>query len=228
MQDDDSIEIQSLKFQQYKLKVDDILKIDISSEVPEAAIPFGSSNSANFMQSTRDAIIYNGYQIDNLGLINLPVLGEVMAEGLTVSELRYFILNRIINENILVNPSVNVKILNSYFTILGEVNRPGKYDFLKNNLNFLEAIGMAGDLTINGKRKDIKLIRNIDNKLTTYKIDLRKSKFLFSPEFQVFSGDIIIVDPNTSRVKNAGIIGNSGTLLSLLSFILSSIIVIGN
>ena len=80
---------------------------------------------------------------------------------------------------------------------------------------------MAGDLTINGSRKKITLIRDNNNKLVTAKLDLTNSKFLQSDYFQIFPGDIIIVDPNTSRVKNAGIIGNSGTLLSLLSFILS-------
>ena len=85
---------------------------------------------------------------------------------------------------------------------------------------------MAGDLTITGKRKDIKLIRFIDNKYITHTIDLTSDDLFTNKNHQIFSGDIIIVNPNTNRVKNAGIIGNSGTLLSLLSFLLSSIIII--
>ena len=107
--------------------------------------------------------------------------------------------------------------------------RPGNYDFLDDNLNLLEAIGMAGDLTINGQRKDIRIIRSNNNKNNFYSVDLTNSEFLKDINlYQVIPGDIIIVNPNTTRVKNAGIIGNSGTLISLLTFILSSIIVISN
>ena len=108
------------------------------------------------------------------------------------------------------------------------VNTPGRYDYFENNINILEAIGRAGDLTITGKRNNIKLIREIDNKTTIHKLDLTNPELINSKFFQIQSGDIIIVDPNSTRVKNAGVIGNSGTLLSLLSFILSSIIVINN
>ena len=85
---------------------------------------------------------------------------------------------------------------------------------------------MAGDLTINGKRKDIKIIRDYESVRKIFSVDISKPDILISDNFQIYPGDIIIVNPNTSRIKNAGIIGNSGTLLSLLSFILSSIIVI--
>ena len=95
-------------------------------------------------------------------------------------------------------------------------------------MNLLEAIGIAGDLTINGKRDDINIIREKNGKLKTFKIDITSTNFISNKNFQVISGDIIIVNPNSTRIKNAGIIGNSGTLLSLLSFILSSIIVISN
>ena len=95
-------------------------------------------------------------------------------------------------------------------------------------MNILEALGMAGDLTITGNRKNIKLIREIDGNKFIYGFDLTDSNILNSQNYQILSRDIIIVNPNSTRIKNAGIIGNSGTLLSLLSFILSSIIVINN
>ena len=108
------------------------------------------------------------------------------------------------------------------------MNKPGKYEFLKNNLHILEAIGMAGDLTINGVRNDIKVITNSGGPdYKTYSVDLT-SKNAINNNFQIFSGDIIIVNPNSSKVKSAGVIGNTGNLLSLLSFILTSIIVISN
>ena len=86
---------------------------------------------------------------------------------------------------------------------------------------------MAGDLTINGKRDDIKIIRNVDGYNEVITLNLTNSNFI-KDSYQVISGDIMIINPNSNRVKNAGIIGNSGTLLSLLSFLLSSIIIINN
>ena len=126
----------------------------------------------------------------------------------------------------LINSSVDVKIVNSYFTIIGEVNQPGRYNFLKNDIDIFQAIGLAGDLTINGKRDNIKVLRKNDDNLVVNTIDLTSSDLLISKNYQIFPGDIIIINPNNARVKNAGIIGNSGNLLSVLSFILSSIILI--
>ena len=152
---------------------------------------------------------------------------------MTIIESVELVRKIIIENKILIDPIVDIKLLNTHFIILGEINRPGKYDFFKNNLNILEAIGMAGDLTINGERKEIKVLRNkimSDGSVSkkVFLLDLTNINFINSNAFQIFSGDVIIVNPNSSRVKNAGIIGNSGTLLSLLSFILSSIIVISN
>lgn len=228
MQDIDEITTYSPSYQEYIIRIDDILKIDVYSETPEAALVFNPRGLNSNLSTNRESLLFFGYQVNSEGNINFPSLGKINAEGRTIQEIRDYIYNEIKENDILNNPSVDVKLLNAHFTILGEVNNPGKYDFLKNNLNILEAVGMAGDLTINGIRKDIKLIRDFKGKKTISTIDLTNKDILNGKNFQVFSGDIILVNPNTTRVRNAGIIGNSGTLLSLLSFILSSIIVISN
>ena len=87
---------------------------------------------------------------------------------------------------------------------------------------------MAGDLSINGVRDDIIIIREDSKGKNIINVDLTDSSFLKSDAFQIFSGDIIVVNPNLNKVKTAGIIGNSGTLVSLLSFLLTSIILITN
>ena len=148
--------------------------------------------------------------------------------GLTTNELEHKLRDIIINEDILIDPTVRVKIINMNVTILGEVNNPGRYSFSEMNLNILGALGLAGDLTINGIRDDVKVIRRVEEKNQIFSVDLSSQDVFNSEIFQIFSGDVIIVNQNSSRIKNAGIIGNSGTLLSLLSFILSSIIVISN
>ena len=227
LQDIESETNLNIEYIDYILKVDDILKIDVTVESPELSL-FLKNTQSSFTLSSKESFLYSGYKIDTNGNINYPSLGSIKAEGLTISQLSTFIEELIIKNGILIQPSVDIKLINAHFSVLGEVNRPGRYDFLKNNLNVLEALGMAGDLTINGKRSDIKIIREINEKKIILKLDLTQSKFLDSDAYQIFSGDIIIVDPNTTRVKNAGIIGNSGTLISLLSFVLSSIIVISN
>lgn len=214
----------SFDYQDYRIKVDDILKISIEVENPEAKVMFNNFSPSN-QNETRESLIFKGFQVNSEGFIFYPRLGKVYVKGLTASNLSEKIYKEIIEKGLLTAFSIDVKVINLDFTILGEVNTPGRYFFSKNNLNIFEAIGMAGDLTINGQRKNVKLIREINGNKKVFDVDLTSSKIFNSKIFQIIPGDIIIVNPNLNKVKNAGIIGNSGTLLSLLSFILSLIIV---
>ncbi len=225
LQDSISTENYPVNFDANKIKSDDILKIKVSTESPELSAIYNPISNNN---NSKDSFLYNGYLVDNSGYIIFPVIGSVYVANLSTNEVSDLIKRLLIDKGLLVNPSIDVKIINSYFTILGEVNNPGRYNFLENNMDILQALGIAGDLTINGQRKNIKLIRNVSGDLKISTLDLTSSKFLTDGTFQIKPGDVIIVNPNSSRIKNAGVIGNSGTLLTLLSFILSSIIVISN
>tara|TARA_B100002052_G_C15822011_1_gene571010 strand:- start:135 stop:902 length:768 start_codon:yes stop_codon:yes gene_type:complete len=214
------------EYQEYKIKVDDILKIDVNSKNPEASIEFNPRALNTSMSTNKTSLLYNGYIVNSQGEIIFPVFGRIYVKNKTVDEIRQMIYNLIKNGGYLKEPSVDVKLLNTSFTILGEVASPGRYEYTENNMNIFKAIGMAGDLTITGERKNIKIIRDLDGEREVKEIDLTSSDVFKNKYFQIQSGDIIIVNPNNARVKNAGIIGNAGTLLSLLSFLLSSIIVI--
>ena len=96
----------------------------------------------------------------------------IKVRGLTINEFRNKLYDKIIEKGILTNPNIDIKLLNANVTLLGEVNKPGTYSYNKNNMNFFEAIGMAGDLTINGKRDDIKLIREENGKIFTPSISI--------------------------------------------------------
>ena len=212
-----------IKFDNYLIKSGDILRIRL------VAASLELSQTSNFDKNqNRESLILDGFHVDSDGFITYPQIGKVYIQGSTISEAESLIFKKLFEKQIVTDYSnLKVTLLNSSFSILGEVNNPGKYYFDEiNKLSLIQAISMAGDLTITGKRKDVKLIRFIDNKYITHKIDLTSDDFLTNKNHQIFSGDIIIVNPNTNRVKNAGIIGNSGTLLSLLSFLLSSIIII--
>ena len=216
-----------ISYDVYTVDIDDILKIEINSENPEAVLPYNPKYLSN-AATNKDILLYDGFQINSDGVIFSHSLGKVKVVGLTLTEIRKKIYDLLVEGGYLTNPSVDVKLLNSSFTLLGEVNKPGRYDFIKNNLNIFEALGMAGDLTINAVRNDVKIIRTLNKEKAVNSIDLTSSELLGSEFFQVKPGDIIIVNPNTARIKNAGVIGNASNLLTLLSFILSSIILITN
>ena len=218
----------NINYNEYIIKVDDILKIDIMSETPEVVKDFNPPTRSSNINNTLISMQLNSYLVNPSGYIDFPSIGKIQVVGMTIDQLRNKLFEYLVEKEILNNPIIDIKHINAHFTVIGEVKNPGKYEFVKNNLNIFEAIGVAGDLNINGKRSDVTLIREIDGKTTINKIDLTKSDFLSSDFYQIISRDIIIVNPNTNRVKNAGIIGNSGTLLSLLSFLTSLIIVIGN
>ena len=103
---------------------------------------------------------------------------------------------------------------------------PGTYSFMENNISLMQALGLAGDLTIDGNRKDIILIRGSDGLRTIVNLDLTSASFLASPYQNIQPNDVIIVNPNTKKVVSAGLIGNISTFLSIASILLSTIILI--
>ena len=208
----------------YKIKIDDIINVKVKVDNMEGQIMFNNQSNMEIAES-RESLILKGNQVNSEGYIYIPKIGSIKALGLTIDDLRVKIFEKITSLKLLSDPVIDIKIVNNSFTILGEVKNPGKYYFSKNNMNILESIGIAGDLTINGKRNDIKIMRNSNGKTKISTIDLTSTKFIESDFFQIHPGDVIFVNQNTSRIKNAGIIGNSGTLLSLLSFILSLVII---
>ena len=216
----------NLEYADITIQPDDILRIRVSSNSPELSQVFNFEPIQS--QSTIESYRINGYLVNSSGFIKVPTLEPIYVKDLTLTQASNLIETLLIEEEILSNSTVDIKIVNSYFTILGEVNMPGRYSFLENNMNLFQAIGIAGDLTINGKREDIKILSLKEGVTKVNSVDITSSEFLKSQNFQIFPGDIIIVNANNARVKNAGIVGNFGNLLSVLSFILSTIIVISN
>lgn len=227
IQDTNNLSQYKLNFDEIIIKPDDILRIKISSKSPELSGLYSFNQPVNNVSSIQNEQI-NGFLVNSDGFVKIPMLKPILVKGLSLNQASDLIQQQLTESGELINSSVDVKIMNAYFTVLGEVNIPGRYNFIENNMDILQAIGIAGDFTINGKRDNIKILRKKDSILTVNSIDLTSSKLLSSKFFQIFPGDIIIINPNQAKIKNAGIIGNFGNLLSVLSFILSSIILISN
>ena len=126
----------------------DILKIDISSDLPEAAKIY---NNNQFQITSLEMLKLDGYLVDENGYIKYPVLGEVKVINMSLIDLENHFKNLLIDGEHLTNFIVNIRILNSKFTVLGEVRLPGTYNFF-DKINIFQALGYAGDLTIDGKK----------------------------------------------------------------------------
>jgi polysaccharide export outer membrane protein len=116
--------------------------------------------------------------------------------------------------------------MNAKFTVLGEVNKPGTYTFNEENISVLQALGYAGDLTINGVRNDILIIREENNVKTYAKIDLTSKDWFNSPYYYIKPNDVVYVNPNGAKVKSAGYIGSLGNFLTIVSIGVSTVLTI--
>lgn len=215
LQDLDKYSNVSLTYVTAKIQPNDILKIDISDLNPIVAAPFNLNVGSG--QQSVEMMKLSGYLVNSSGNITMPVLNEINVGGLTPFELESKIKNTLINEGYLVNPTVQVKVLNNKFTILGEVNSPGVISFNEGSVSLIEAIGMARDLTTTAIRTDVKIIRELDGKRSVYHIDLTSAKWMSNPEFRIRQNDVIIVMPNKVKVNSGGFIRDPLQALSLIA-----------
>ena len=209
------------------IEVGDILKIDVRTIVPEAVIPYNQVANGTTIQNY-DLLKLDGYLVDNLKSINFPVLGKINVEKLNINQLENKITKLLLDGGHLTNPNVRIQRVNSKFTILGEVKNPGTFSYFDEQINIFQALGYAGDLTIDGKRQEITLIREKSGLRSVYKLSLTDSDLLQKPYYQIKNNDIIIVEPNFSKVKSAGFIGSASSIASISSILLSITLLIIN
>lgn len=203
------------------IQPNDILKITVESTIPEAAIPYNKTNALGTQPQNLQVLQLDGYLVSVENTIKFPVLGEISTANKTTKALEEEIKEQLTSGGHLVNPTVNVRLINAKVTILGEVNKPGTYSFTEQNITILQALGYAGDLTINGKRDDILVTREVDGVRKISHIDLTSSSFMDSEFYFIKPNDNIIVNPNDTKVKTAGFVGNVGTILTIASLALS-------
>ncbi len=204
-----------------KLQPDDMLSILITAESPEAAIPFNlQSISGNEAENNR----VKSYLIDNAGFINFPVLGKLKLGGLTRTEATNLLASTL--SEYIKDPGVNIRILNFKFSVLGEVIKPNVFTIEHERITLLEALGMAGDIGVYGKRGNILVIREIEGKKTHNRIDITKAGFLDSPFYYLAQNDVIYVEPNKTKINSSVIGPNIAVIISGASLIGTLLIIL--
>lgn len=226
-QDNDKATIDDTKILDQKIETNDILSIKIYALDPEAAKIY----NIDLLENTTgvnglEIIKLKSYLVTDQGDIIMPVLGNITVSSKSTAELEVYLKKKLITEGHLKEPIVTVRILNSKITVLGEVKAPGTYTFAEKNLTLLQALGLAGDLTINGERKDVLLIRQEGNTKTIHHINLTSKEWMNTELFYIKQNDVLVVNPNSAKIKSAGVIGNTGTLISVISLLLTGFLLI--
>jgi len=226
--------INTLPYEPLVLQMNDEVQITVSSTSPEssqffnlvAVTPSVSVGGASTISQSQGYI--NLYPLSPTGFITMPVLGDIKAAGLTVEELKLNISEKL--KEYLKDAVVTARLTNFKVTVIGEVGKPVVIPVNGQTINVLEAVGAAGDMTVFGIRKNVKIIRKLpDGNTEVAVLDFNKASILQSPFFQLKQNDIIYIQPN----KNKGILGSRTSiwlpiLTSLASITITAIIVSKN
>ncbi len=212
-------------------KVDDIVSIFVSAGDMDAARPFnlGQGSSLSAIGGENGAGTGGGtgaseptYLIDETGNIDFPVLGKLKLAGLTRIQVKEMIKEKL---KVYINdPIVSVRLKNFKITVLGEVVSPGSYTVPNERVTIIEALGMAGDMTIKGKRKNVMVIRENDGVNTYHRVDLTSKEIFESPVYYLAQNDVLYIEPNDSKVRTSKTNNNTlGIILSVFGVALSAV-----
>ena len=228
MQDPETVNTYGKEIPLYDAKImpKDLLSITVNTTDPQAAAPFNltvqTPQNTNINLNTTSQPTLQQYLVNNQGEIDFPVLGRLKVGGLTKNEAESMIREKL-QPYLKETPIVTVRMANYKISVLGEVKSPGTFTVSNEKVNVLEALAMAGDMTVYGVRNNVKLIReDAQGKRQIVMLDLTKSDLVLSPYFYLQQNDILYVTPNKTVAKNSGI-GNTTTIAISATSILVSI-----
>lgn len=229
------------------IQPEDKLSIVVNSKDPQLAALFNlpiisryvgetvstTSPSTSFTSGSSQSQQVSLYTVNSNGDIDFPVLGRLHVEGMSKEYLAYYIKNELIKNNLIKDPTVTVEFKNLTISVLGEVKRPGLFNIDRSNITLLDGLSMAGDLTIYGKRENIKVIRKENNVQKFYTVNLCSAKDLYSsPVYYLQQNDVIYVEPNKTRARQSTVNGNqvlsTSFWVSLVSTLSTLILVLTN
>jgi len=194
----------------------DLITITVNTTDPEASIPFNLTvqsreTARNSGLNTSSQAALQQYLVKNDGNIEFPVLGTLHIGGLTIDQAEDMVRDRL-TPYLKETPIVTVRLQSFKVSVLGEVNSPGQFAISNEKVNLLEALALAGDLTVWGKRNNVKLIREDANGARQiHELNLNDANIIYSPYYQLEQNDIIYVTPNETKARNSDV-GTSTTL----------------
>ena len=213
--------LDSTTIPQSVIQKSDLLGIMVSSSNAAASAQFNSTSVAfeNATGTSSGTVGQTpGYLVDADGFIQFPLLGKLRAGGLTVNQLAEQISKQLLDRKQLVDPIVSVRFLNFKVTVLGEVKNPTVVNVPTSKITLLEALGLAGDLTIYGKRENVMVIRDENGARSMKRLNLNTSEIFASPYYFLRSGDIVYVEPNKAKVASSS---RTGVILPIVFSALS-------
>ena len=215
--------------QQIRIKPYDRLTVVVSSKDPELAAPFNVMTSYNSLSNNpigqTNVSSANGLQIrtvDAKGDLYMPIIGTLHCEGMTRTELADQIAKRIIDGGYIADAAVNIQFADMKVFVMGEVARPGQFDVTRDQITILEALAMAGDMTIYGNRENVTVVRKESGQTKTYRLNLLDAQCFASPAYYLQQGDVVYVQPKKQRAATGEINQNRSLWISIASTLLSA------
>ncbi|MDE7141703.1 MAG: polysaccharide biosynthesis/export family protein [Muribaculaceae bacterium] len=215
--------VQAEQMLEIKVKPQDKLSIVVSTQDPTLSSLFNlvqvqnrlgltttSTNTVGYSSASGNGqVLY--YTVDSQGCINFPILGEINIAGLTREQVAEKICGDLVAADLVKDPIVTVEFANTGISIIGEVKAPGRYEFNRDQLMIIDAIAMAGDLTINGMRENILVMRNLgEGRQEAYRVNLLNAQELASsPVYYLQQDDVIYVEPNSKAKRETTPNGNT-------------------
>ncbi len=203
-----------------KIQQEDLLTITVSAADLKATLPFNQQNQYQQQSATSTDFAFKpSYLVDNNGEIDFPVLGKLKLEGLTRLEATEFLKSKL--SEYIVNPGVNITFGNFKITVLGEVNKPGTYNLSQERVTILEALGLAGDMTIKGVRNNVLVMREKNGEKQLHRLNLLTDSVINSPYYYLAQNDVIYVEPNNSQVRNSRFGQDTNVWISISSLLIT-------
>ena len=233
----------ALSSPEIRFRPDDKLSIVVSSHDPELANMFNLPYTTRYIGSqtlTSTASSNQGlmcYTIDSEGCIDFPQLGRLRIVDMTRSEVAAYIKGQLTGRNLIQDPIVTVEFANMQFAVIGEVKSPGRYNVIRDKVTLLDAISMSGDMTINGKRTNVQVLRtDSTGNVLTYSVDFTSlDSVVNSPVYFLAQNDVVYVEPSKKRARESEASGNTLaspsfwiSIVSALSTIVTTTILIIN
>ena len=233
----------AVQAKEIRVRPDDKISIIVNSRDPQLTdlfnLPYVSRQLGQTLRSVTSTYGQSqgvsGYTIDSDGNIDFPVLGKIHVEGMTREEIGRCIKDELIGQDLVKDPIVTVEFMNLTVSVMGEVAKPGRYAIERDRITILDALSMAGDLTIYGRRDAVMVQRMEGDTLQVYQLNLVSGQDVYnSPAFYLQQNDLVYVAPNDVKVRESTVNGNNirstsfwislGSLLTSVAVLITNIL----